>query len=241
MSGNTAASTTSCGSTGAPKGLKECSNLAAIKAFTGTQNDAFWNYSCVLPAVNVGEIESQGVHNVPPSAMAAGTTQLFNKNRLISSYTPTGDNPGQHNVFLGNQTYNIRFTLQGDGNFVGYNGATPIWTLCRTPDNVSPNGAALYITDDGNFIIKDIKTAKVLFARGCTIDASGSLPSSDPTACVNSHPGGKETGTKAGDRAKQGCGAGGDYKIAIQQDGKLIMYNGSTPVWSNVGDGFSPS
>lgn len=98
-----------------------------------------------------------------------------------------------------------RAAFQGDGNFVVYNGATPLW---YTHTDGNP-GAQLVLSDQLPHIEIVATTQSILWANSNTFSAGN----------LTLHQGVSVTL--------------GDVFLVMQGDGNLVMYRGSTPLWTS--------
>jgi hypothetical protein len=128
--------------------------------------------------------------------------------------------------------------FQADGNFVVYNGPTPLWTS-RTAGNpgavlvLAPQSPQLQIINANQAVLwTDVSFSAGNFTlfQGATVNfGSFSLVmQSDGNLVLYSQTGPVwSTGTSG-----QNCGAAGCATV-FQSDGNLVVYNVSTPLWSS--------
>jgi cell wall-associated NlpC family hydrolase len=114
----------------------------------------------------------------------------------------------------GGQGAGARAAMQGDGNFVIYNGSTPKWSS-NTADFP---GASLRLQDDGNLVI--YHQAHAIWDRGDGYLGDTLIPRGQlrPDAFLLS--------------------PDHQYRLAMQtSDGNLVLYHGAQPLWSSGSQG----
>ena len=211
------------------------SSLKQIQDFTGDVGDKAWNYSCVNTDVNKGYTKMGDWIQVPADsedstngAQTFGST-IYSGSAKPGAFTLMGaEKPaGGNNVYwLAQGTNLVGYKDSGDGK-----GGQPIYSTCSPAGSGS---ASWFVTDTGNFIGKDNSTNEILFARGCTVGATGAIPG-DP--CLKQWKI-QEKNTIAGEKADPALCTGKDYNLSITQDGVLKLVTGDgKPIWWNV-DGF---
>ena len=111
--------------------------------------------------------------------------------------------------------------MQGDGNFVVYQSGHPLWNS----HTEGHGGANLDMQDDGNLVIR--QSGKAIWATG-TNRRTSSAPSKKHANLV-----------PPGQRLKPGTviySLSHAYRLVMQGDGNLVVYNGHKAIWSTGTD-----
>ena len=114
--------------------------------------------------------------------------------------------------------------MQGDGNFVVYQSGHALWNS-HTDHH---GGAVLDMQDDGNLVIRESGSA--IWATG-TNQPSAPAPHSPTTYTHILEPGQR---LYAGDTLYS---PNHSYRLIMQGDGNLVIYNGGTALWSSKTNG----
>src|SRR5487761_2407701 len=180
-------------------------------------------YSFSVTAANVaGTGPASGASNtVTPRADATATAVLTPNATLVATQSIHSPN-GQ-----------FRLSMQGDGNLVLYDGATPAWAT-----GTSGVGNYAVMQGDGNLVLYSAANS-ALWASNTSGNAGADLTLSDAGVL------GVDSGTtviwaatavlapNATLVATQSIRSpNGQFRLSMQGDGNLVLYDGATPAWA---------
>jgi hypothetical protein len=140
-------------------------------------------------------------------------------------------------VQIGSASENLVLTMQSDGNLVLYQNGTALWNTGTSGQNCGTNQCEAVFQSDGNFVVYNGATAlwnsQTSGNPGATLILTDQLPHIEIMATNQSVLWANAfTFSSANFNLPQGASVKlGPTYLAMQSDGNLVMYQGSTAVW----------
>lgn len=145
--------------------------------------------------------------------------------------------PQGTSVQIGSASENLSLDMQSDGNLVLYQSGTTLWNTGTWGQNCGSNQCFAAFQPDGNFVVYNGSTplwnSQTAGNPGATFVLTDQLPHLEIVSTSQSILWANAFTFSAGNLSlPQGASVNlGPTVLAMQSDGNLVMYQGSTPLW----------